>query len=102
ATLLSLSPASTPSASVFNYAWHWHTEEIIPLSANIQWIIYSNGSSYLVKVLLNEKEMVLPIPSAPGPYYDWSDFRKFYLDKLKSCKASPHMNMLDYLKTVKN
>ena len=36
----------------------------------------------LIKVLLNEKEVHLPLKSFDGPYYRWNDFRKYYLNKL--------------------
>ena len=36
----------------------------------------------LFKVLLNENEATLPLPSKRAPYYRWSDFRKYYLKKL--------------------
>ena len=40
----------------------------------------------LVKVLLNEKEIVLPGTPVSGPYYRWKDLRKYYLEKLDSFK----------------
>ena len=100
ATLLAISLASKPSSTIFGYADHWKTEEIIPLSANIQWILYSDGNRYLIKVLLNEREIRLPIRSATAPYYDWNDFRKFYLEKLSAIHVNPDMDMLGYLKTL--
>ena len=35
-----------------------------------------------MKVLLNEKEATLPLPSDIAPYYKWSDFREFYLKRI--------------------
>ncbi|HEX6428850.1 MAG TPA: histidine-type phosphatase [Niastella sp.] len=84
ATLLGIPQASVPAASIYQYSQHWSAESIIPLSANIQWIIYSNGSEYLLKVLLNEKETGLPIPTLQYPYYKWEDVKQYYLKKLKS------------------
>ncbi len=40
ATLLCISTASGSASSIFRYAENWKIEEIIPLSANIEWILY--------------------------------------------------------------
>jgi len=40
----------------------------------------------LVKVLLNEVEATLPIPTDCAPYYHWADFRQFCLTKLAAYK----------------
>ncbi|MBO9204156.1 MULTISPECIES: histidine-type phosphatase [Niastella] len=87
ATLLGIPQASVPAVSIYQYNKHWSPEAIIPLSANIQWIIYSNGADHLVKVLLNEKEMVLPVPTQQAPYYKWEDVKKYYLNKLRSLET---------------
>jgi hypothetical protein len=84
ATLLGIPQASVPAACIYQYNKHWLPETIIPLSANIQWIVYSNGADYLVKVLLNEKEAALPVATSSAPYYKWEDVRKYYLQKLKA------------------
>ncbi|MCS3798602.1 histidine-type phosphatase [Niastella sp. OAS944] len=83
ATLLGIPQASVPAASVYEYNKHWSAAAIIPLSANIQWIVYSNGTEYLVKALLNEKEVSLPVPTNQWPYYKWADLNEYYLRKLK-------------------
>ncbi|MBQ7057657.1 MAG: hypothetical protein IJM84_06895 [Bacteroidaceae bacterium] len=36
----------------------------------------------LVKAMLNEHEMTLPVKSDLAPYYRWSDVSSFYKDKL--------------------
>jgi hypothetical protein len=43
-----------------------------------------NADNVLVKVLLNEAEAKLPIKAYSGPYYKWSEVRKYYTDKLNS------------------
>jgi hypothetical protein len=101
ATFMGLPGASIPAASIFHFADHWKAEEIIPLSANVQWILYSNGQHYLVKVLLNEKETALPIKTNSYPYYKWEDVRKYYLAKLKKVGVSPGDDMHKYLLEVK-
>lgn len=84
ATLLGIPQASVPAASVYQYNKHWSAAAIIPLSANIQWVVYSNGKEYLVKALLNEKEVKLPVPTRQWPYYKWTDLNEYYLKKLKN------------------
>lgn len=84
ATLLGIPQASVPAASVYQYNKHWLPEAIIPLSANIQWIVYSNGAGYLVKVLLNEKEVTLPIATQHWPYYTWEGVKQYYMKKLEN------------------
>ena len=37
-----------------------------------------NPDDVLVRVLLNEKELRLPLPGDRAPYYRWEDFRDFY------------------------
>ncbi|WP_278743796.1 histidine-type phosphatase [Muribaculum intestinale] len=69
----------------------WYCQDIIPMAANIQMIFYRPTDStatddVLVKVLLNENEIVLPGTPVSGPYYRWKDLRKYYLEKLDSFK----------------
>jgi len=86
ATLLGIPQASVPAASIYQYNKHWSPESIIPLSANIQWIVYSNGADYLVKVLLNEQEALLPVAGKQAPYYKWEEVKKYYMGKLNTFK----------------
>jgi hypothetical protein len=97
ATLLGIPVASHPSAAVHQYAIHWQASDIIPLSANIQWIIYTNGKDYLVKALLNECEVKLPMKPAHYPYYKWEDVQQYYTDKLHKIGTAPDADMHRYL-----
>jgi hypothetical protein len=101
ATLMGIPEASIPSASIYNYDKHWKAEHIIPLSANIQWIIYSNGKKFLIKVLLNEREVALPVKTTSYPYYKWEDVKSYYLNKLKKIGVKPGDDMHKYLLLVK-
>jgi len=101
ATLLGIRSASVPAASVYDYDKHWKASDIIPLSANIQWIIYSNGKEKLVKVLLNEKEVALPVKTAYYPYYRWEDIKLYYLKKLQLIHTGPSADMHQYLLELK-
>lgn len=100
AALLGIPTASTPSTSIFGYRAHWQAESIIPLSANIQWILYSNGRDCLVKVLLNEKESALPVSTSSYPYYRWEDLKAYYENRLKAIHTGVWEDMLDYLKKL--
>ena len=63
----------------------WANYKVIPMAGNLQMIFYRSSlddTDVLIKVLLNEKEVHLPLKSFDGPYYRWNDFRKYYLNKL--------------------
>lgn len=71
----------------------WHDYKAIPMAANIQIIFYrpesslpGNDDDVLVKILLNERETILPVASDTAPYYKWSDLKDFYLKKLGNKK----------------
>lgn len=99
ASLMGIPEASVPTASIGHYRDHWQAERIIPLSANIQWIIYSNGREVLVKVLLNEREVLLPVSG--GPYYSWKDLRAFCVARLGQVKAGTEGDMIGWLRELK-
>ena len=52
------------------------------MAANIQFIFYRSkkNADILVKVMLNEREVSLPIKSEQSPYYKWEDVKKYYRD----------------------
>lgn len=67
----------------------WINYKVFPMGANIQLVFYRrnrNDKDVLVKVLLNENEATLPVKTDCAPYYRWSDFKKYYLDKLDTYK----------------
>jgi len=84
AALMGIRGASTPVRSIYQYHNHWQAGNVIPLSANIQWILYAGSDGgHLVKVLLNEREAVLPVFTGQWPYYRWEDLRAYYAGKLR-------------------
>lgn len=97
AVLLGIKTASSPSSSVFSYREHWRPSEVIPLSSNIQWILYSKNDHYLIKVLLNEKEVRLPVHTETYPYYDWEKLKQYYVNKLAFLHYGINDNMHEYL-----
>lgn len=66
----------------------WVNYKVFPMGANIQFIFYRKqlGGDVIFKVLLNENEATLPLPSDMAPYYRWNDFREYYLKKLSTYK----------------
>ena len=65
----------------------WRNYRIFPMGCNIQLVFYrpvkSKQGDILVKALLNEREMTLPVQPVSGPYYRWADLRQYYLNKIK-------------------
>lgn len=61
------------------YYLAWQDFNISPMGANLQLIFYRNDSGrILVKLLHNERETSLPIPSVSGVYYDWNEVKAFW------------------------
>ena len=67
----------------------WINYRVFPMAANLQIVFYRKNPTdkdVLVKVLLNEMEAELPLPTDSAPYYHWDDFKAYYLEKLASYK----------------
>ena len=67
----------------------WWCSSVFPMASNLQFIFYRSNpkdKDVLVKVLLNEVEATLPISTDCAPYYHWSDFRQYCLNKLAAFK----------------
>lgn len=65
----------------------WRDYLIVPMAANIQMVFYRKPNliskdDILVKILLNEREVRLPIGNVSGPYYSWPTLRDYYLKKI--------------------
>lgn len=103
AAILEFAPASKNSSMVTNIYKVWKANEVIPLSANIQWIVYSNNKgNTLVKFLLNENEVkVNGLKPVKGNFYEWAMVRKFYLNKLTRLGVSLNADMKRYLSELK-
>lgn len=70
-------PASTPEEGL--KVWrYWQ----IPMGTNIQMVFYRSPKNpeILVKLMLNERDLDLPLTPVEKNYYKWSDFKRFYLD----------------------
>lgn len=61
---------------------YWSDFKVSPMAANLQFVFFNKKGGtrddILVKVMLNEKEVHLPIATDSFPYYRWSDFRAHY------------------------
>lgn len=90
AALLGIPIASQKESNLNLISTKWLDFQISPMAANIQWILYSNDTgNYLIKMLLNEKEVLFPIKSDTAPYYDWEDVRTYYQTILDSLPIIP-------------
>lgn len=69
----------------------WLDYRIFPMACNLQFVFYRSSvhpHDILVKVLLNENETLLPLSSNVAPYYHWSNFKAYYLQKIDSFKGN--------------
>lgn len=65
----------------------WRNYKVFPMAANIQFVFYrkhAQDQDVLFKVLLNEDEVALPLPSGMAPYYHWRDFKERYMALIDS------------------
>ena len=67
---------------------NWQDFSIVSMAGNFQMVFYrknnpnASGSQYLVKFLVNEREVKLPASISPvsGNYYDWNVVRKYFTE----------------------
>ncbi len=81
----------------------WDAAKVVPLSANIQWILYKSKATdeYLIKFLLNEKEVqITGLKTGSFPYYNWKTVRSFYINKLQKLHLHLTDNLYTYLQNV--
>ncbi len=81
----------------------WDAAQVVPLSANIQWLIYRDEKgSYQLRCLLNEKDVhITGLDTNNFPFYKWDEVRNFYLQKLAALKLGLSDDLLSYLRTIK-
>ena len=69
---------------------------VIPTGCNIQLIFYrpkkGKQGDILVKALLNENEVTMPVETDMFPYYKWNDVKAYYQEKLKKQPKNPFPN----------
>lgn len=84
ACLLELGDCAYQTTDVNHLADVWRNYRIFPKACNIQFVFYrkKGNDDVLVKVLLNEQEMKLPVASELAPYYHWKEVAVYYRNKL--------------------
>lgn len=73
---------------------NWQDFSIVSMAGNFQMVFYrknnpnASGCQYLVKFLVNEREVKLPASKAPvvGNYYDWNMVRDYFNEIVKSVR----------------
>ncbi len=57
----------------------WPVFRVTPMAANLQMVFLRNkAGDVIMKFMLNEEEVTLPIESIDGVHYRWTDVRNFY------------------------
>lgn len=58
----------------------WQDFNTIPMAANLQLIFYQNRQGHtLIRLLLNENEVHLPLKSIDGTFYKWEEVKRHYI-----------------------
>lgn len=73
---------------------NWQDFSIVSMAGNFQMVFYrknnpsASGCQYLVKFLVNEREVKLPASKAPvvGNYYDWNMVRDYFNEIVKTVR----------------
>lgn len=91
AVLMGIDSLQTSTADWQAIANTYRTYKIIPMCGNVQVIFFrkKNSDDIIVKILLNEREVTLPVKSDIKPYYHWSDVRKLWTNTVKSIDLPP-------------
>ena len=75
---------STFSSDPYQAALFWQDFSVTPMAANVQFVFYKNKKNdCLVKLLLNESEVKLPLETDLYPYYHWADFKNYCLQLIE-------------------
>lgn len=84
AVLMELGDCGYVTEDLETLADHWQCYRYFPMASNIQLVFYrkSGNDDVLVRVLLNEKEVLLPIETDCAPFYHWRELSKYYRNKL--------------------
>ncbi|MFL9482684.1 histidine-type phosphatase [Chitinophagaceae bacterium LWZ2-11] len=101
AALLGIKGASEQVNNIIDYRSVWHADKVIPLSANIQMILFEKNKEHYIKLLFNEKEAELPIQSVAKYYYKWDTVKAFYIARLSKMHVSLTDDMHQYLLNLK-
>ena len=70
----------------------WCNFKMVPMAANVQIVFFRKKGSaddIIVKFMLNEKEVSIPVKTDIAPFYHWKDVRAFYKDLLSQLPDRP-------------
>ena len=70
----------------------WCNFKMVPMAANVQIVFFRKKGSpddVIVKFMLNEKEVSIPVKTDIAPFYHWKDVRAFYKDLLSQLPDRP-------------
>ena len=86
AALMGMDRLTTATTDWEKIADTYRTYRIIPMCGNVQLIFYRKKGSddILVKPLLNEREVTLPVRTDKAPYYHWKDVKKCWTELISS------------------
>ena len=102
AALMGFAAETTTKITDINHIWN--ADKVIPLSSNIQWILYQKrgNENYLIKFLLNEKEIAVKgLATKKFPYYTWDEVRTYYIKKLEYFNTTLSTDFVLFLKETK-
>lgn len=78
-TRMKVSECCPTTSNMNTLALAWQDFNIVPMAGNVQLVFYQNNEGHvMVRILLNENEVHLPIPSASPPYYDWEEVKQLW------------------------
>ena len=91
AALLELGPCAARVENLDELDAVWRNYNIYPMAGNVQLIFYrptgGKPGDILVKALLNEREVSMPVKTTHYPYYRWADLRAYYQKKIEDFEA---------------
>ncbi len=83
--LMQIEGCSNQETDMEKFHQAWQDYRISPMGANLQIIFYRNrAKEVIVKFLLNEEEVTLPVKSATSPYYPWNAVEAFFEKQIKA------------------
>lgn len=85
-SLLGIPVASGREDKVENFYKAWCDFNVSPMAGNIQFVFFKNKKNpkdIIVKVLHNEKEVLLPVKTDIAPYCRWDDMRDYLVGLMK-------------------
>ncbi|MDR0746181.1 MAG: histidine phosphatase family protein [Mediterranea sp.] len=80
--LMQIEGCSNQETDMEKFHLAWQDYRVSPMGANLQLIFFRNKKNdIVVKFLLNEIEVKLPLESGTGPYYSWEAVKAFLWER---------------------